>query len=137
MKTQLQTELAKIAPSISIKTIWEHDPDCEREFKDLSKNPGDCFYGEKRSNWQPWQSEIRVSSIVGGEELTASEYMGATWEKRSANPERSNPDISGYEPQMTEEALGSLYKQISITAPGAQDVAHQITAAIAHIKAKN
>jgi len=136
MKTQLQKELAQIAPSIAIETIWEVDPDCEREFKQLSQNPGDCFYGEDRDDWQPWQSEIRATAIVSGEELTGSDYLGATWEKWDAEPHISNPDISGYEYQMTVAALEELYKQISITALGAQEIAQQITAAIAHVEAK-
>jgi hypothetical protein len=135
MRTQLQKELAKIAPSVSIETIWEVDPDCEREFKQLSRNPGDCFYGEDRATWQPWQSEIRATAIVGGEELTGSAYLGATWEKYGDNPAVSNPEISGYEPQMTVEALEELIEAVAKNDTG-EDLMDSITHAITHVKAK-
>ena len=136
MKTALQKHLATIAPSISIQTIWEHDPDHEREFIDLSRNPGDCFYGEERDDWQCWQSEICATAIQCGEEVTGHAYLGGTWEKAGDVPSESNPDISGYEAQLTVEELEELYEKLSITTPGAQEIAHQITTAIEHINSK-
>lgn len=100
--------LAIHAPALAFKTLWEHDPDCEREFRELSRHPGDCFFGEDRDDWQPWQSEVQVSAIVAGELLTGSGYLGGTWEKYGDNPAESNPDISGYWWDKASEALDEL-----------------------------
>jgi hypothetical protein len=126
MKTPLQQELAVICPNISIETIWEHDPDHEGEFKSLSKNPGDCFYGEDWNGWERWQSEIRATAIVAGEQVSGSAYLCGTWERLGDHPSVSNPDISGYEPDMIIKALEELAKQcVSI------EIQCQIAAAIA------
>jgi len=42
------------------------------------------------------------------EPCSGSAYLGGTWEKYGENPSVSNPEISGYEPQMTVEALNDL-----------------------------
>lgn len=131
MKTPLQKQLATIAPSISIQTTWEHDPDCERKFRDLSRNPGDCFYGEERDDWEPWQSEIRATAIQCGGEVTGYAYLGGTWEKKGRVPWASNPTISGYEDQMTVAALEELRELISVLDTSTRS---QIDKAIEHIK---
>jgi hypothetical protein len=104
MKTKLQMHLAAIAPSISIETIWSHD-DSESFADPINK---DWTKGEDEDDWQCWQSEIRASVIVNGEVVTGSAYMGGTWEKYGDDPHVSNPEISGYEDQMTVEALEEL-----------------------------
>jgi hypothetical protein len=122
MKTPLQIALATIAPSISIRTIWEHDPDMH----DIRKHC-DGFDDEDPDDWQAWQSEIRATAICNGEEITGSAYLGGTWEKAGDNPAESNPDISGYENQMTVEALEDL-PELS------EDLAAQVCAAIEYLK---
>jgi hypothetical protein len=119
MKTPLQLALATIAPSISIRTIWEHMHDIRE----------DCegFDGEDPNDWQAWQSEVRATTIHKGEEITGSAYLGGTWEKAGDNPAESNPDISGYENQMTVEALEDL-PELS------EDLAAQVCAAIEYLK---
>ena len=107
MKTELQKHLAQLAPSISIKTIWGHDPDLWDIRKDC-----DGFDDEDPDDWQAWQSEIRATAICGGEKITGSAYLGGTWEKAGDNPSESNPTISGYEWQMTVEAMENLMGQI-------------------------
>lgn len=135
MKTPLQKQLVKVAPSIHIETIWEHDPDCEREFKELSRNPGDCFHGEDRDDWEPWQSEIRATAIINGELVSGSAYLGGTWEQAGDNPWKSNPEISGYESQMTVEALKELATQIG-EVMGEMPILNEIGGAIAHINSQ-
>ncbi len=103
-KTDLQQRLATIAPGISIETIWEHDEDGAFNRNEEWTN------GEDPDDWQCWQSEVRASAIVNGELVYGSAYMGGTWEKYGDNPHQSNPEISGYEPQMTVEALEELAK---------------------------
>jgi len=110
-RTKLQTELAEISPLIRIRTIWEADPDAKREWKELSK-PGNCFEGEERKNWKSWQSEVEALAIVDFEQVKASAYLAGTWEKAGDKPHLSNPDISGYENQMTVEALEGLLKAV-------------------------
>lgn len=129
MKTKLQQALAKIAPHISIRTEWEHDPDCRDIRKDC-----DGFDDEDPDDWQAWQSEVRATAICDGDELTGSAYLGGTWEQAGDNPAESNPDISGYEPQMTAEAIEELQKQL----PATESALHaQIVAALAHISSLN
>lgn len=113
MKTALQKQLAKVAPSLCILTLWEHDQDASSEWRELSK-PGNCFEGEDPEDWQAWQSEVRATCIYDGEEITGSAYLGGTWEKAGDDPAESNPEISGYEPQMTAEALEELAKNLPI-----------------------
>lgn len=103
MKTELQKTLTSIAPSIYIQTIWGIDEDCRDIRKDC-----DGFDDEDPNDWTCWQSEIRATCIIDGEEVSGSAYLGGTWEKAGDLPEYSNPEISGYEPQMTEEALDDL-----------------------------
>ena len=106
MKTTLQIALAAIAPNIAIATHWEHDGDHHDIRKDC-----DGFDDENPDDWQAWQSEIRAIVIQEGEEITGNAYLGGTWEKAEDHPETSNPTISGYEPQMTLEALEGLPKE--------------------------
>lgn len=89
---------------------------------------------ENPEDWQAWQSEVRASAICDGEEVTGSAYLGGTWEKTGNVPEESNPEISGYEPQMTAEALEELQKLL----PASEETLHaQISAALAHISSLN
>lgn len=106
-QTELQAKLVTITPLIRIRTIWERDPDGEREWRELVK-AGNCFEGEKRGDWTCWQSEVEALAIVDFEQVKGSAYMGCTWEKRGVKPNASNPTISGYENQMTVEALEDL-----------------------------
>lgn len=103
MKTELQKKLATLAPHVSVHTIWSHDLD----LRDIRQ---DCcgMDDEDPEDWQAWQSEIRAMAVVDGEEVSGSDYLGGTWERAGDVPEESNPTISGYEPQMTREALSQL-----------------------------
>lgn len=122
MKTELQKALAKIAPSISIRTLWEHDQDC----RDIRKDVCD-MEDEDPDNWQAWQSNVCATAIIDGEEIEGNAYLGGTWEKAGDLPEYSNPEISGYENQMTIEALEELAGLTS-----GDDLAEEIAAAILH-----
>lgn len=123
-RTKLQIALAKVAPHISIRTIWEHDPDHYDIRKDC-----DGMDDENPDDWQAWQSEVRATCIQDGEEVTGSAYLGGTWEKVGDMPEESNPTISGYEPQMTQEALQELQGQVTD-----EDLTRQIDAALAFLE---
>jgi hypothetical protein len=129
MKTELQKQLAKIAPSICIETLWEHDHD-HRDIRD------DCdgFDDENPDDWQAWQSEVRAACIYDGEEITGSAYLGGTWEKAGDDPSISNPEISGYENQMTVEALEELAKELPIVS--ARHLQTEIQAALSFLASK-
>jgi len=111
-RTKLQDALYSVAPLIRIRTIWEKDMDSAREWSELTKK-GNCFEGEKRQDWTCWQSEIEALVIVDFEQVKASAYLGGTWERKGDHPAVSNPDISGYELQMTVEALEEIEKLVS------------------------
>ena len=108
MKTTLQLGLAKIAPYIAIQTIWEHDGDSGPISSEC-----DGFDASEDCDWQAWQSCINCTAIVEGVGLEGNEYLGRTFEKAGDLPGSSNPTVSGYEPQMTIEALRELGYQIS------------------------
>ena len=128
MKTELQKTLAAIAPSIAIRTIWEHDPD----HYDIRE---DCD-GFDDENPEDWQSEVRATAICGGEEITGSAYLGGTWEKAGDNPAESNPDISGYELDMTREALRELRETAGgLSAP--PSIFAEVSAALEYMKAES
>lgn len=103
MKTKLQLQLTSIAPSISIETFWSHDDDSGPISKEC-----DGFDPSEDDEWQAWNSEIKATAIIDGNKVSGSAYLGGTWEKQGEHPSVSNPEISGYEPQMTEEALDDL-----------------------------
>ena len=93
-----------IAPNIVVETIWEHDDEADWG----SEYSRDWQKEEDRDDWQCWQSEVRATIIANGELITGSAYLGSTWEKFGDDPRESNPDISGYERQMTWEAIHDL-----------------------------
>ena len=93
MKTELQKQLAIIAPSISIRTRWSLD----------WTEPT-----EDQENWTAWQSETTARIILQGEEIVGRATLGGTFEKNGDDPNITNPTISGYENQMTVEALSEL-----------------------------
>ena len=126
-RTALQTALTKIAPHISIRTIWEHDPDLHDITQDCDMPPD-----TDPDEWQAWQSEVRATCIQDGEEVTGSAYLSGTWEKAGDLPEESNPDISGYEPDMTKEALQELQGRVTD-----EDLTRQIGAALAFLDTYN
>ena len=124
MKTKLQTQLASIAPMVDVHTLWSLDYD------DKFDGPynKDWTEGLNPKDWKCWQSEVRASIIKNGELVSGSSYLGGTWEKSGSKPHISNPEISGYEPQMTEEALEELLSRI-----GKHDAESQIKAALKHV----
>ena len=131
-KTELQKALAKIAPSICIRTIWDHDNDHSDIRKDC-----DGFDDEDPNDWQAWQSNVQAVAIVNGEEIEGNACLGGTWEKAGDVPEESNPEISGYENQMTVEALEELGREIVNTPGGSgsrSEPLMQIAAAVEHCK---
>jgi hypothetical protein len=126
MKTELQKQLAKIAPSIFIETLWEHDPEHCNIREDC-----DGFDDEDPEDWQAWQSEVRATCIHEGDKITGSAYLSGTWEKAGDDPAKSNPTISGYERQMTAEALEELAENLPIIS--AARLQSEVTAALAHL----
>lgn len=103
-KSEILALLAQVAPSIAIETVWQHDDD-ERWDDPIN---ADWTKDEDPDDWQCWQSEVRATIIIDGKLVTGSAYLGGTWERYGDNPESSNPEISGYFPQMCVEALESL-----------------------------
>lgn len=116
MKTDIQTlkapellaRLAAVAPSVAIETIWEHDADARW---DMAPECGDP------DEFTAWQSEARASGVIGGAVVSGSDYLGGTWEKYEEHPAKSNPEISGYLPQMIAEAVKELGKQVPTCHP--------------------
>ncbi len=127
-KPALLATLAKVAPSISIQTDWS--PDCD--MFDIRKHC-DGYENEDPNDWQAWQSEVSAKAILDGREVSGSDYLGGTWEKACDHPAKSNPDISGYFPDMVREALSDLSRQLITVNDTKQkiELCEQIEAAIA------
>jgi hypothetical protein len=121
MKTALQTTLATIAPLISIQTIWSYDDDADMSIF----HPGNALENEDPQNWYSWMAEIKAATIHTGEIITASAYLGGIWEKAESIPAEANPEISGYERDLTVGALEQLKEQL----PASHVASYQITAA--------
>lgn len=130
-KTELQKTLATIAPSICIRTIWQVDEDCGPISREC-----DGFDPSEDYNWTPWQSNVKAVAIVSGEEIEGNAYLGGTWEKAGDVPEESNPEISGYENQMTVEALEELMEAFRpfYEKHEGENLEKQINEAVAHCK---
>lgn len=133
MKTELQKHLATLAPQISIHTLWETDSDAWNEWEGLSK-AGNCMEGESPADWCAWQSSITASAVSLGELHIGTAYLGGTWEEVGDDPRQTNPEISGYELQMTEEAINEMAEQITDEAPLLRA---QIAAALDYIHAES
>lgn len=132
MKTELQKTLAALAPSILIKTLWERDPDSGPISSEC-----DGFTAAEDDDWQAWQSEIRATVILEAEEVDGSAYLGGTFEKAGDNPAESNPEISGYELQMTREALEELRDRVTGGSEAAARVLLEIAAALDWLQAES
>jgi hypothetical protein len=124
MKTELQKHLATLAPHIRMQTSWSHDP----AYSDIREDV--CgMEDENPDDWQAWASEVRATCIQDGEEISGSAYLGGTWEKAGDVPEESNPTISGYELDMTVEALRKLAAQVS-----GEDLLEEIGSALHYLR---
>jgi hypothetical protein len=124
MKTELQTSLASIVPTVQIQTIWQRGWNAQETIHDV--------YGmedEDPDDWQAWESEVRASAVVNGELLTGSDYLCGIWERVGNDPRITDPTVSGYELDMTIAALSNLSDQI----PSDYGVRLDIAAAIAHL----
>lgn len=125
---QIFNRLAEIAPSVAFKVVWTHDQDAK--FSDIKQ----CLGPNARpSQWQAWASEVNAVTIINGELFEASEYLCGTWEKARQHPGKCNPDISGYLPQMLEEALQDLASLILVRSKSKTD-GLEVENAIAFIK---
>lgn len=99
----LKAALQKAAPSIAFSILWEHDTDAGPIHKEC-----DGFTADEADDWQAWRSEARAECILDGITRTGSDYLGGTYERADDHPERSNPFISGYLPDMFDRALDDL-----------------------------
>jgi hypothetical protein len=101
-------KLRQLAPSLSVQVIWTHD-----DYSRFAEVRHCCKGGP--SKWQAWNSEVRATIIDDGHIISGKSYLGGTWERANRHPSKSNPNISGYLPQMVEEALQEL--RLHSTAP--------------------
>ena len=112
MKTELQTTLQTLAPSISIETIWIIDGDADRM--------SDACDGDdptKDDDWTAWRSEVRATAVLVGDTITGNDYLGGTYERVGDDPAISNPTISGYEAGMVITAVTELLLKAQTDTP--------------------
>ena len=122
---ELSRALRLAAPSIIISTEWEHDEDSAGDWRELLQCG--AFHGEERDDWTCWQTTVIARAIISGELVKGCDYLGAIWEKYGDDPRKSNPEISGYFPQLVEGALKEMAEKI----PAGHPLHGEIAAAIA------
>lgn len=88
---ELMNALREAAPHVVFEVKWERDPAARRDIDDPTLNEDD---------FECWQSDVSATTIVGGRFVGGNEYLCGTWERFGDHPSKSNPDISGYLPQM-------------------------------------
>jgi len=113
MQSPLQKQLATIAPNIAIETIWERDEYMEWDVEDDSLDPND---------FEAWSAEVRASAIINGKIVIGYSLLGGIWQDRYKKTTVFDPEIDGYERQMTMEALEELLGKII----GARDIEYPI-----------
>lgn len=125
---ELSRALRLAAPSIIISTEWDFEQfNAEVDWRELSQWQGGAFHGEERDDWTCWQTTVTARAIISGELVKGCDYLGAIWEKYGDDPRKSNPEISGYFPQLVEGALKEMAEEI----PAGHPLHGEIAAAIA------
>lgn len=128
----MNPDFKPLAPDLVIETLWEHDNDSRFSENGMTA-PGGCFHGQDPNDWQAWESEVRVTAIVNGAFVTGSAYLGGTWEEYGINPADTNPEINSYFPQMLDEALCELGRQL----PGESPLHKQVKAILEKLIQRN
>ncbi len=88
--------LRKIAPSVEFSV--EHYEDPTEVWEGPDPNPRD-------EGFEAYSVTVSASAIWKGKRLTGNAYLSGVWEK----PDKIDPDIGGYLPQMLELAAKELY----------------------------
>lgn len=96
-------ELRKIAPNIAFSVRHEEDPNYRWD----GDGPDPAEEG-----YVAYGVDVTARAIIDGEIREGSASLGGTYNK----PDEIDPDISGYLPQMLEEALEELRRQPRTTA---------------------
>jgi hypothetical protein len=113
----LVSTLAELAPQVAIETTRERDHDTRWD----GDGPSPSRRGLKAYN-----TTVAVRAISGGKLIEAEAHLGGSWLRHG----RQDPDVSGYFPQMLEEALHELRDQL----PENDPMRAQVTAAAAHVR---
>lgn len=92
--------LARIAPHIAIDVSWDEDP----YFRWDGEGPD-----PREEGYIPHDVTVTAMAIIDGRQMDGKAYLGGVYEK----PGEQDQDVHGYFPQMVDEALSELYKEIS------------------------
>jgi hypothetical protein len=63
-------------------------------------------------DWQAWTAEVRASATSDDRDVSVSAFLCGVWAGADELPEESNPTVSGYEIDLTIQALGDLATRI-------------------------
>lgn len=91
--------LSRIAPRIALTVTWE--PDYDFVWDGDGPDPTDAGY-------QAYDVKVSAKTVVDGSLLVGDEYLGGSY----AKPGQFDPDINGYLPQLLQEAVIALGRQI-------------------------
>lgn len=114
-KPDYQLKLRELAPSVSFEVEWSPDEDARWEKE----------WGEQ-GNFEAYNTDVRAKAIVKGEIIEGWECMGGTWEI----PDKKDPEIGGYLPQMLLGAAEDLMKQVI-----PMELEKELTACVLFLKA--
>jgi hypothetical protein len=93
--SKIFAKLRSIAPSILFQVKWEED----RYFRWDGDGPD-----PRERGYDPHDVDVSATAIVKGQEVQGEASLGGVYDK----PDKKDPDIHGYLPQMLEEAASKL-----------------------------
>ena len=91
-----------------VETIWTKGENQESARRRLKRD----VHILSAEGLTAWDAEVRVTVIMNGALESASNYLLEVFEHNGQHPSRSNPEISGYELQMTQEAFEELKRRV-------------------------
>ncbi len=98
---QIAERLRTLAPSCVYDVKWDRNENTEWD--------GDPEEDPRKQNFEAFDVEFTLTIILGGILVTASSYLGSTWD----DPNNIDADVGGYLPQklleVTEEMIGRKY----------------------------
>ncbi len=119
MNTPIHERLKKIAPTVVFSTEWTPD----RHFKWDGDGPDPIERG-----LIAFDVDVTATVIVNGEFKEGKASLGGTYE----DPDKKDPDISGFLPQMLQESATELLKEL-INIPGSSVQATHLRDAIRYL----
>lgn len=96
---KLREKLARLAPQISVMVTYEEDPGYEWD----GDGPD-----PRSEGYEPYDVIVSAETISAGTSVHGASHLGGVYER----PGQWDPTVGGYLPQMVDEALDDLLKNL-------------------------